>query len=859
MNKMMQITLTFLLVCFHCSIMALTENDMSYYENTMHEGTGITSDMSHYENAMHEGTGKPKHMRVKRHMHDHSLFIDNNETGCYVLYHRKTMSFITVTSNGMAMNNDSIALCEETSSDGDWNPNCYDKVLFSLNTLTHRCNLESGQFLSMCLVFYNQNQEVFDRFYCRIKLEWKHSSGIVFDERLYYKYCPGRRIPIYLLHYGFHTIDIFPFLGEKSCKNQTVLLEESIHRNLTSFRRAAINDESNNNSVWEMELQWHTGLLVPLCVMEEGMKNPSHCKIPFELWRGEDMFASRPPTECSQSGYASSKAYLIPFISNRACHSGYIYESAICIVNASDLSYDMCKTITPIDMISEIIDYNTSHYEQLQLACYNHLHPEIPLTKNNRIDMFSIPLTSMPSMPLIESACMEMWEYLSPNIDKNLNGTYAIYVKKIPEFEEISQVFINIAFGFIGLGFVLGVFNVSLALQMLRHSYTVVVSDVYIVFIVVFLFLGLITETIHVALANELLSECIWEYLEAFMGWLSATVFLFLIALCYDRTYSIARPFLARSRLTVKRARTICIIITLSTFTFRMVESVARELEYYFFEEVRCTYTNKIWYKSPTNIFLLVTGSAYIIGWLFLLMINIVLVYNLIRNAHKWKREVPCHQVVSIAGICICHLLFSLMTVNTSAIGPLVSHIIVNSLVSSSSTLGIVLKLHEIDKYLTISTCINSLQHFMVGLFLLGFTPKYKDMILQCCCKIRPDENSTPNQRRGRHNSVDTGDRVFVECSAMPHQMTDFSDYPTDIPKPDEFTQNPDQTVLTCPNETYGTTVFVNVEMHVKSDGFDVDLDGKSDGPGNDIKSAGPVSSNSYSTASTTQINELHM
>ncbi len=708
------------------------------------------------------------------------------------------MKFMTVTSSEMTSKEDSIDWCEDAPSSTNWNPNCFDKVLYTLHSPSNRCNLEPGDALNLCLVFFKENQEVYESFHCRMKLGWIHSGGIAIDERLYFNHCGGRNIPSYFLHFGFHTFDIFPFLNEAECKNESFKVPQilSSATNLSSLGKLPSTEDSNENSARTQTL--HTGMLTPVCVMEKGMKNPSHCQIPFEVWRAQGLQDRCPPTECMIAGFNSSKMYdCIPFIEERTCKSRHMIEGAVCWLNKTDQSYDMCKAITPHDMIRKIRD---PHFHELSARCYYHLHPERQgqLTPQDLDDLFFIPLNSMPLSPLIESTCLETYKYMLPSIVENPHGTF--WVKEIG-VKETKKILVNITIGFICLGVIGCALNIFLVLQMLRNAYTIVVVDIYIVFIVIVLILGLITEIVHVVLANqESISNCSKEYFMAWMAWLKDTVYVYFIALCYDRTYAIARPLLARSKLTLKRARVICISITVSTFAFKVLQSVTIELEAYFYQTERCgLYPDRIWYKSPRYIWVIIVCIAYVLGWLFLLLINIVLVYNLFVNARKWKREVPCHQVASIVGVSICHLIFSLLSINSRGIGPFVKHLIMYRLISgSASSLSILLKLTEVEKYAVISAGINSIEHLMVGLFLLGFTPKYKDMIVNLCqCCKKPEDMNTV-QRRGQQMDAHQieCDEEFVKDSETPRNQTRrISDDPPDLSDTDQIDN--DRPVLT--------------------------------------------------------------
>ncbi len=126
-------------------------------------------------------------------------FYDHNMSDCYILHSRKTLQFKTVTSTEMTLNKKSINLCRDgAQSTSNWNPNCMDIVLHVSHVPINRCSLQPGDVLNICLVFFRKNHEVYESFYCRVKLGWLHSKGIVFDEKLYLHHCPGGwNIPLY--------------------------------------------------------------------------------------------------------------------------------------------------------------------------------------------------------------------------------------------------------------------------------------------------------------------------------------------------------------------------------------------------------------------------------------------------------------------------------------------------------------------------------------------------------------------------------------------------------------------------------------------------------------------------------------
>ncbi len=140
---------------------------------------------------------------------------------------------------------------------------------------------------------------------------------------------------------------------------------------------------------------------------------------------------------------------------------------------------------------------------------------------------------------------------------------------------------------------------------------------------------------------------------------------------------------------------------------------------------------------------------------------------------------------------------------NSSAVGPLVANIILSGQ-QSSSGLGLVLKAVEIDKYGLISTCVNSLQHLLVGLFLLGFTPKYKEMVAKFICGTEP-ENAETVPRPHRHRYADEGNHEFIECPGdVGNQAKDAIDNFPHCSARDKIDKG---------------TVSVNVEVHVRPDG----------------------------------------
>ncbi len=711
-------------------------------------------------------------------------FYDYNMTDCYVLYLRETMKFMTASSTEMSLN-DSVNLCKDPQSTSNWNSNCVDKVLRVSHIPLDRCSLESGDILNLCVVFFKMNHEVYQSFYCRMKLGWLHSKGIVFDERLYFNHCPDSNIPVYLLHFGFHTLDIYLFMNKTECEKQRF-----------SFMQPYQDDEEEGNETVTVIQAIHTGVYTPVCVMEKGMKNPLHCQIPFEQWRDERRIGKCPPSECMAESNVNKTYDCIPFIQKEICRSEHIHEGAVCWLNKTEQLYDMCKAITPHEMTRKLRD---PHFHELSATCYYHLYPEKQgqLTMEDLNDLFFIPLDSRSRKPLIESSCLDIYKYMLPRIKETPNKMF--WVKEIGT-KGTDDVVLNVMIGFLCLGGIVAVLNIILVLQMRRNDYNIIAVDIHIIFIVVFLTTSLICETVMVALSGQVLPACFKQYYTVFLAFLRDTVYLFLIALSYDRTYAIARPLMARSTLTKKRAKLVCIYITLSTFIFRVLQGIVTELEHYFYQEKMCvTGRDKTWYKSAIYIMMLINGIAYGLAWLFILLVNIVLGYNLARNAKKWKREVPFHQVVSIVGVSICHLIFSSAIVNSHGILPIVYS---TALSRESSAFQFLLKFTEMEKYRIISICINSIQHLMIGGFLLGFTPKYKDMIVKCLCAEKP-ENTLAMRRRGRQmEACEEDDGILVEVTQrLPNQAVHNNDNQTESSNTDQKSR---------------TTVFVDVEVHVK-------------------------------------------
>ncbi len=66
--------------------------------------------------------------------------------------------------------------------------------------------------------------------------------------------------------------------------------------------------------------------------------------------------------------------------------------------------------------------------------------------------------------------------------------------------------------------------NIILVLQMRRNDYTVIVADVYIIFIVVFLTIGLIPEIVVVVLSQQTVSECFRQYYTSIVDFLRDAV-----------------------------------------------------------------------------------------------------------------------------------------------------------------------------------------------------------------------------------------------------------------------------------------------------------------------------------------------
>ena len=125
-----------------------------------------TTSLSDKENFTHGTFHIERHtskLRVKRHRLTNS-FLENNMTGCHVLYQRKTMKFMTVTSREMTSKEDGIDFCEDVPATTKWNRDCIDKVLFSSHIPGDMCNLEPGDVLNLCLVFFKENRDVYESF-----------------------------------------------------------------------------------------------------------------------------------------------------------------------------------------------------------------------------------------------------------------------------------------------------------------------------------------------------------------------------------------------------------------------------------------------------------------------------------------------------------------------------------------------------------------------------------------------------------------------------------------------------------------------------------------------------------------------
>ena len=131
----------------------------------------------------------------------------------------------------------------------------------------------------------------------------------------------------------------------------------------------------------------------------------------------------------------------------------------------------------------------------------------------------------------------------------------------------------------------------------------------------------------------------------------------------------------------------------------------------------------------------------YFISWVLLFILNSILIYNLIFNARKWKRDFPVHQVVSVVAISLAYLILSLTNLFKYGVEPLIRISIFKSKISS---LGLLKKLVELSKYQNILTFMSSLEFLLIGIFVISFTPMHREkigMLFRCKKRAEPEQN----------------------------------------------------------------------------------------------------------------------
>ncbi len=111
-------------------------------------------------------------------------------------------------------------------------------------------------------------------------------SDLAIDELVYQRFCP--HIPMFLPHFGYHTLHVVPFLTESQCIRRWVRQEQP-EASVTMFNTTGTEpdnlqeqDMDHENSV---TIPTVDGFFVPVCVMEKPMKNPYHCYLNMRTGR----------------------------------------------------------------------------------------------------------------------------------------------------------------------------------------------------------------------------------------------------------------------------------------------------------------------------------------------------------------------------------------------------------------------------------------------------------------------------------------------------------------------------------------------------------------------------------------------
>ncbi len=158
---------------------------------------------------------------------------------------------------------------------------------------------------------------------------------------MYRHFCP--HIPMFLPHFDYHTLHVVPFLIESQCIRRWVRQAQP-EASVTMFNTTRT--EPDNLHEQDMDHEHSTTIptvdrfFVPICVMETLMRNPYHCYVKHDEWKGGEN------KSCP------------PYIQRSICHSQHMHEGAACIVNMTDESYEMCTGITPYSMQRAMLSHN---------------------------------------------------------------------------------------------------------------------------------------------------------------------------------------------------------------------------------------------------------------------------------------------------------------------------------------------------------------------------------------------------------------------------------------------------------------------------------------------------------------------
>ncbi len=350
---------------------------------------------------------------------------------------------------------------------------------------------------------------------------------------------------------------------------------------------------------------------------------------------------------------------------------------------------------------------------------------------------------------------MEAYNLFKPDIEvAESEGTRPrVITKQVRSAQESRPLFIGLGLGFLGLGAICLILNCVLIRKMMHREYSLTVLDVYIIFTVIGLAADWIMK-LSITLSGFLLelSECQVAYMGALHWWFTGVVNFTLIALCYDRKCAISNPLGSRSFLTVKRATIICVSIVCLCFSLESVNIIVLEAESYRENMQRCVLTDQIWYKNDVIYIMMVKCFAYVVGWAFMFVNNVILINTLVRHANKWDREFPKHQVIAITVLCAAHLVLSL--INAMSSGLQILYIILKP-DPAESIINAFLEADKLQQIKLIFDMVQNLQVLVVGVFLFVHDPSHFKKIRQLCvCTGQVKENEPVNITGGEQGTI---------------------------------------------------------------------------------------------------------